>query len=345
MEYKDYYRVLGVSKTAGEKEIKQAYRKLARKYHPDVNPGDRGAESRFKEIGEAYEVLSDPDKRRKYDQLGANWQQYERFARERGGGFGTGFPGFEGLRMEFGGRGAERFGGFSDFFKVFFGGGLDLDDSLGRGGKGFGAGGPGFGASRGFAGASGFEPLSGKGGDLTAPIEITMEEAYHGTRQRLSLQTTPQGPPQQIEVKIPPGVREGSRVRVASKGEPGRGGGPSGDLYLEVKLLPHRLYRREGDDLYCEVPVSVTEAALGAEIEVPTLSGKARIKVPPGSQSGSSLRLRGKGLPHLKGGQHGDLLVKLKVVTPTDLSDRERKLLEELRSIRGQNPRAHLGCV
>ncbi len=342
MDYKDYYQTLGVSKNASEKVIKQGYRRMARKHHPDVNPGDRGAEVRFKEINEAYAVLSDPEKRRKYDQLGANWQQYERVAQQGGGGFP---PGFEGFHVEFEGQpGAERSGGFSDFFKIFFGGGFD-DDSI------FGGAGPESGRRRGRRGARrgsgaggfGFDPRPSKGRDVSAPLEITLEEAFGGSQRRLALQDNPGSPQQQIEVKIPPGVKDGSRVRVAGKGQPGVGGAPPGDLYLEVKLLPHSLYRREGDDLYVDVPVTVTEAALGAEVEVPTFSGKSRIKIPAGSQSGRLLRLRGKGMPQLKKKGHGDLFARVKVVTPTELSQKERALLEELHSLRSEDPRPHSG--
>ena len=324
MDYKDYYQVLGVPKNASEKQIKQVYRKLARKYHPDINPGDRGAEVRFKEINEAYEVLSDPDKRRKYNQLGTNWQQYERYARQGAGG---GAPGFGGFRVDFGGMGGERSGGFSDFFKTFFGGGLDIDELFGRGGGG-GFRGPGSGGKR----RGGFSGSPSKGRDVTASLEITLEESFHGAIKRLSLQAGAGEPPQQMEVKIPAGVSDGSRIRAAGKGER-LGGGPPGDLYLEIEMRPHHLYRREGNDLHVDVPVTITDVALGAEIEVPTLTGNARIKVPPVSQSGRLLRLRGKGMPKLKGGGHGDLFVKLKVVTPTDLTERERELLEELRKV------------
>jgi curved DNA-binding protein len=335
VEYKDYYQTLGVSKNASEKEIKQAYRRLARKHHPDVNPGDRGAESRFKEINEAYAVLSDAEKRRKYDQLGANWQQYERVAQARGGGRAGFPPGFD-FNVEYEGPGAERFGGFSDFFKIFFGG-ADAESIFGGM-----AGGRAGGRSRARP-ARDFGLEAEKGSDVSAPLEITLEDAFHGSQQRLALQTNPGAPPTQIDVKIPAGVRDGSRVRLAGKGEPGQGGAPRGDLFLDIKIRPHHLYRREGDDLYLDLPVTVTEAALGTEVEVPTLSGRTRIKVPAGSQSGQLLRLRGKGMPRLKGGGHGDLLTRIKVVTPTQLSDRERELLEELRSLRKDNPRAHLG--
>jgi curved DNA-binding protein len=334
VEYRDYYKILGVPKDASEKQIKQAYRKLARKLHPDINPGDRGAEVRFKEINEAYEVLSDPEKRRKYDQLGSNWKQYERVAREHP----SGFPGFEGFRVDFGGQGGEQFGGFSDFFKTFFGGGLDLDEILGRA-KGGGFRGGGF---RGQGG--GFSSAPTKGRDVAAAIEISLEESFHGSRKRLSLQSSPMATPQEIEVKIPAGVRDGSRIRVAGKGESSPGSGSPGDLYLEVKLRPHNLYRREGDSLYLEVPITITEAALGAEIEIPTFTGKARIKVPAGSQSGRLMRLRGKGMPRLKGGDRGDLFAKLLIIVPVQLSDRERQLLQELGTLRKDNPRAHLGC-
>ncbi len=335
MDYKDYYKVLGVSKDANEKQIKQAYRKLARKYHPDINPGDLGAEVKFKEINEAHEVLSDSEKRRKYDQLGSNWKQYEQYARQHPGGF----PGFEGFRVDFGGGpGGQRGGGFSDFFKTFFGGGIDFDDILGGraggGGGGFRGGGP----------RGGFGGGPSKGRDVSAMLEIGLEESYHGAQKRLSLQGDPSSPGQTIEVKIPIGVKNGSRIRLGGKGEPGTMGGPQGDLYLEVQVRPHSIYRREGDDLYVDVPVTMAEVALGAEIEVPTMSGKARIKVPPGSQCGRLMRLRGKGMPHLKGDGQGDLFAKLKVVTPSDLSERERELYQELSSLRNENPRSHFGC-
>ena len=335
MAQRDYYEVLGVKKGASMDEIKRAYRKLAVKYHPDKNPGDKQAEDRFKEINEAYAVLSDADKRRKYDQLGANWQQYERAAQARGGG--AGFPpGFEGFHVEYEGPGAERFGGFSDFFKIFFGG-ADAESIFGGTGRGRA------GARSRARPASGFGFEAEKGSDVSAPLEIALEDAFHGSQQRLALQTRPGAPPRQIDVKIPAGVRDGSRVRLAGKGEPGQGGAPPGDLFLDVKIRPHHLYRREGDDLYLDLPVTVTEAALGTEVEVPTLSGRTRIKVPAGSQSGQLLRLRGKGMPRLKGGGHGDLLARIKVLTPTKLSDRERELLEELKSLRKENPRAHFG--
>jgi curved DNA-binding protein len=344
VDYKDYYQVLGVAKNASEKEIKQAFRKLARKFHPDVNPGDRGSEQKFKEINEAHEVLSDPEKRRKYDQLGANWKQYEQYA---GPGRGAqGAPGFGGFRVDFEGAGG---GGFSDFFRTFFGGGVDFEDLLNQQGGGFRSGREGRtprrerGGSRGFGGFGFGGPAGAEPGrDVSATLEVTLEEAYNGTTRRLSLEG-PSGA-ETIEVRIPKGVKDGSKVRVQGKGEKGTGT-ESGDLYLEVKMLPHSIYRREGDDLYVEVPVTFAEAALGAEIEIPTLSGKARIKVPPGSQSGRAMRLKGKGMPRVKGDGHGDLFAKLAVVVPKELNSRELELVKELGALRSDNPRAHLGCA
>ena len=332
MDYKDYYQLLGVAKNANEKDIKQAFRKLARKHHPDVNPGDLGAEQKFKEINEAHEVLSDPDKRRKYDQLGANWKQYEQYAGPRPGGPGApgGFPGFGGggFNVEFE-RGEG--GGFSDFFRTFFGGGVDIDDLFGQGYPGARRAGRRGRAAQGFG-----QPPLQPGRDVTAQIEVTLEEAFHGTVKRLTLDG------QSIDVRLKKGVKDGSKVRVAGKGEPGAAG--PGDLYLDVKMRPHHIYRREGDDLYVDVPVTFAEAALGAEIEVPTMSGKVGIKVPAGSQNGRLLRLKGKGMPKLKDTGEGDLFAKLTVVVPKKLNEREQELVQELASLDEENPRAHLGC-
>jgi curved DNA-binding protein len=329
VDYKDYYQVLGVPKNASEKEIKQAFRKLARKHHPDVNPGDRGAEQKFKEINEAHEVLSDPEKRRKYDQLGSNWKQYEQYAR------GPSPGGFGGFRVDFEGPGGGG-GGFSDFFKTFFGGGIDLEDLFGQ------ARGGGSRSARRERSGRGFGATPEAGRDVSAVVEVTLEEAHQGTTRRMSIEGGPGA--EAFDVRIPPGVKEGSRVRVSGKGEKSYGGA-SGDLYLEVKIKPHSLYRREGDDLYVDVPVTFAEAALGAEIEVPTLSGRARIRVPAGSQTGRLMRLKGKGMPPLKAGERGDLFAKLVVVVPKELQPRELELVKELQTLRSDNPRAHLGCA
>ena len=331
MDYKDYYQVLGVAKNANEKDIKQAFRKLARKHHPDVNPGDLGAEEKFKEINEAHEVLSDPDKRRKYNQLGANWKQYEQQGRpgqagQAGqGGFGGGGWGVE---FESGASGA-----FSDFFKTFFGGGVEFDDVFGQAGGSYRGRRPGGRRGR---GPQGFQPPPQPGRDITAPIEVTLEEAFHGAVKRLTLDG------QTIDVRLKKGVKNGSKVRVAGKGEPGAAG--AGDLYLDVKMRAHHIYRREGDDLYVDVPVTFAEAALGAQIEVPTMAGKVGIKVPAGSQNGRLMRLKGKGMPKLKDKGQGDLFAKLQVLVPKKLSERAQELLKELASLDEDNPRAHLGC-
>lgn len=333
MDYKDYYKVLGISKTASEKEIKQAFRKLARKYHPDVNPGDLGAEQKFKEINEAHEVISDPDKRRKYDQLGANWKQYEQYQRPGAGGFpgfGGGGGGRGGVHVEFEG-GA---GGFSDFFKTFFGGAADVEDLFGQSGGSFRSQRPGARRGRGPQGFGQAPPQPGR--DISAAIEVTLEEAFHGVVKRLTLDGDT------IDVRIQKGVKDGSKIRVTGKGEPGAAG--HGNLYLNVQLRAHPVYRREGDDLYVDVPVTFAEAALGGDIEVPTLSGKVGIKVPAGSQTGRMMRLKGKGMPHLKGGGVGDLFAKIAVVVPKELSEREQELIQELRSLSDANPRANLGC-
>jgi curved DNA-binding protein len=301
MDYKDYYKVLGVPKTATEKDIKTAYRKLARQFHPDLNPGNKKAEARFKEVGEANEVLSDAEKRKRYDELGANWQAYERAG--RGGAPrawpGGGFPGGRGnVRVEFG----EDVGGFSDFFKTFFGGG-------GFSGEGFG------------------EPGPGAGSDLESVLEVNLDEVLKGGKRTLRLGE------RQVEVKVPPGVREGSRLRVAGEGGAGRRGGPKGDLYLRVALRPHPSFeRRAGSDIATNVKVPLTTAILGGEMTVPTLDGSLSVKVPAGTSSGQTFRLRGQGLPELgKPEKRGDLLATAEIELPKTLSSRQKELFEEIR--------------
>lgn len=308
LEYKDYYKTLGVSRSASEKEIKAAYRKLARKHHPDVNPGDGQAEARFKEVNEAYAVLSDPDKRRRYEQLGADW------AAHQGGAGPGGWPGGGRVRVDFSGAGEPDLGGFSEFFRTFFAGG-------------------GFGPT-GFGGFSDFDAgLAGQaaqGGDLEHPIDLTLEEVLQGARRALAADSGAR----RVEVKIPAGVRDGSRVRVAGEGRPGRRGGRRGDLYLRVRVLPHPRFERRGDDLHTKVVVPLTTAVLGGEVKVPTLDGSREIKVPPGTPVGRTFRLRGQGLPRLEaGGERGDLLAALGVELPGELSKRERELFEELRGL------------
>lgn len=295
--FRDYYEVLGVPRGASDEEIRSAYRKLAREYHPDVN-SDPGAEDRFKEVSEAYEVLRDPEKREKYERLGANWKAGEDVS--GASGFGGGFAGGDGQGFSDG-------GGFSDFFESFFGG------------------------RRGASG--GFEGFSMRGGDQEATIEVTLEEAARGGKQKISLADG-----RDFEVRIPPGVRDGQKIRLAGQGGEGASGGPAGDLYLRVRIKRHPRFRREGDDLVVEVPVAPWEAALGATVPVPTLDGNAKVKVPAGSSSGRRLRLRGEGMPG-PGGRKGDLYASVRIVVPKALEKRERELFEELAAVSRFDPR------
>ncbi|RLC65751.1 MAG: J domain-containing protein [Chloroflexi bacterium] len=327
MEYRDYYKILGVSRDASEKEIKRAYRKLARQFHPDVNPGDKRAEERFKEINEAYEVLSDPDKRHKYDQLGANWQQWQRMGRDPGqfdwSQWFASAPG--GVRVEWGGDIGDLFGGsgasaFSDFFRTIFGGMGDTGYTRA--------------AEDLFRRPTGQHGVRGQ--DMDASIEITLEEAFHGTTRVLR-----QGN-RRIRVKIPPGARTGSKVRIAGKGGPGYGvGSPPGDLYLNITVKPHPVYEREQDDLRCEIDVDLFTAVLGGQVRLATLNGDVSLRIPPGTDGGTTFRLRGKGMPNPRNPERrGDLLATVQIQVPKSLAPRERELFEELahlRHLRGRN--------
>ncbi len=323
--YKDYYAALGVSKTASEKEIKGAYRKLARKYHPDVNSGDKAAEEKFKEVTEAYEVLSDDDKRKKYDQYGDQWRA---FSQNGGGpsGFPGGFPGGNsgGYRMEYGGDAGD-FGNLNDLFATLFGG-----QEMG-GGSRFGGG--------------GFRQPPRKGQDIETAFQITLEEAFHGGTRSISLQVPKARydlsnhredfDTRRVEVKIPQGVAEGQKIRLSGQG----GAGPAGpgDLYLIVQIAPHSQFERKGDDLYVDVPVSYLDAALGGEAKVPTLKGtRLTMNLPAGTQSGQAFRLGGQGMPRLKGGGSGDLYARAKITVPKTLSAKEKELLAELRTLSGK---------
>ena len=287
MEYKDYYKTLGIPRTASEKEIKAAYRKLARKHHPDMNPGSKQSEARFKEINEANDVLSDPEKRRRYDQLGANWDAF------RGTAAGGPSPWPEGFHVETEGfGGAAGPGGFSDFFRTFFGGGFED-----------------------FAKST---AAHGAGAERDYPVDLTLEEVFHGATRTLEIGGR-RG--RRVEVKIPAGVREGTRVR-------------AGDVHLRVRLAPHPRFERKGDDLQTTVRAPLTTVVLGGEVVVPTLDGSVGIKVPAGTPAGRVFRLRGHGLPRLEHhGTRGDLLATLAVDLPKDLSKRERELFEELRKL------------
>ncbi|HTA32834.1 MAG TPA: DnaJ C-terminal domain-containing protein [Solirubrobacteraceae bacterium] len=308
--YQDYYETLGVARDASEKDIRSAYRKLAREHHPDVNK-EPGAEDRFKQISEAYEVLRDKDKRERYDRLGANWKAGQDVSGAGGaGGFEEAFrggDGFSDVRVDFGG------GDFSDFFESLFGG----QGARARGGAGR-------------AGANGFAL---RGADQETTLELTLEEAAAGGKKRLSL-----GDGRDFEVEIPQGVRAGQRIRLAGQGGPGSGGGPAGDLFLRVRVKRHPLFRVKGNDLYVDLPVSPWEAALGAEVPVRTLSGTARVRVPPDSSSGRRLRLRGEGLP-TTGGAAGDLHAVVTVRVPKRLEQEERELFEQLAAVSKFDPR------
>lgn len=318
MDFKDYYTTLGIAKTASEKEIKQAFRKLARKYHPDVNPGDKGAEAKFKEVNEANEVLSDPAKRKKYDELGANWRAYENAPPPSAGspfGRGAGAGGFHTMSQE---EMSDMFGGdspFSDFFTTFFGGmGGHEPEGGARGSRG--------------------RPRNRKGQDVEHPFELDLEQALRGSVQRLQLRHD--GHARSVEVRIPPGVTDGSRVRVAGEGGRGTGSGPSGDLYLRIQLKPHPVFEVKARDVYTKTRVPVTTAVLGGEVDVVTPEAKTlRLKVPPGTQSGQRFRLRGHGLPAVgKPDDRGDLYANVEVEIPKALSDEERTLYESLRAMR-----------
>ena len=359
---KDYYDVLGISKGADEKEIKKAYRKLARKYHPDVNPGDKEAERKFKEIGEAYEVLNDPKKRGQYDRFG-------HAAFEQGGpgpkGYGGGYGGFRPEHVHTYGEG-------SDFSEIF-------GEMFGRRGAGFG-------------------PM--KGADSQYQMEVELEDALFGATREVGIrreaactacggtgagggpastcplckgsgrvgsgvqflgavQVCPRckgngkaAPPcgvcggagtsirdERLTVKIPPGVDTGSKVRLAGKGGPGVSGGPPGDLYIQMQVRPHPFFERKGDDLHCEVPITVTEAALGAKVDVPTKDGAVTMTLPPGTQSGQEFRLRGKGAPKLGGGGSGDQFVRVRIASPKEYNEKAKGLLRELADAQPYNPR------
>jgi len=314
VQFRDYYETLGVSKTASEDEIKSAFRKLARKYHPDVAKDKKAAEEKFKQINEAYEVLSDPDKRRKYDQLGENWNQPGGFQPPpqwgggQPGGFRWGSGENGGVEFEFGGT------GFSDFFEAFFGGG--------RGRSAFG----GFG-QRG--------TMAERGNDVEADIMVTLEEALNGSTRQVSLRRAGSKKTETYQVKIPRGVREGQRIRLAGQGEAGERGGKSGDLFLRVRLARHPDFSVEGSDLVHEVKIAPWQAVLGDQLIVPTLEGSARLKLPPGTQGGQRFRLRARGLPGVSG-QRGDLYVMVQIAVPKKLSERERELWQQHAHLHGR---------
>ncbi|MEB3307032.1 MAG: J domain-containing protein [Cyanobacteriota bacterium] len=302
--YRDYFKVLGVDRGADADTVKRAFRKLARQYHPDVNPGDKSAEARFKEISEAYEVLSDPDKRRRYEQFGQYWSQ-------------VGAPGEGGADVDFG-----RYGNFDDF----------INDLLGRFGSGFPGTGFGAGGFPGGFGAGVRAPSDAPNLDAEARIALSFSEGFHGCERTLAVNE------ERVQVRIPPGVRNGTRLRLKGKGNLQPGTGRRGDLYLNLQLQDHPVWRLDGDQLRAELPLSFDELALGGEVSVATPDGEATVNVPAGFPMGRSLRLKGKGWP-IQGGR-GDLLLTPVLKWPEQFSSQELRLLEQLRGLRSQDPRA-----
>ena len=299
MAKNDYYQTLNVKRDASDKDIKQAYRRLARQYHPDVNPGDAAAEQKFKEVSEAYEVLGNTENRAKYDRFGHQ-------AFDSSGGFG----GFQSgnIRDIFGSG-----GGFAEGFGTLF------EDLFGGSGR---------------AGA-----MPQRGQDTEQTLEIPFEDALHGTSRRVRL-TNRDGSVEQRQVKIPPGVDTGSKIRIAGRGGAGMAGGPPGDLYVVIQVKPHAYFERHGRDIECEVPVTLAEAVLGGKIEVPTIDGPTAMTLPPGTQNGRRFRLRGKGAPNRQGGERGNQFVRVHVVLPEKIDDRSRELLEEFSARNPMQPRA-----
>jgi curved DNA-binding protein len=327
-DFRDYYATLGVNKGASADEIKRAFRKLARKYHPDMNPGDKAAEAKFKEVNEAYEVLSDADKRKKYDQFGQYWKQAS-------DGWAPGGAG----GVDFGGFDFSQYSSFDEFINELLG----RFGSPGAGNPGRqtysyrpGAGTSGFGGFNDF----GFNDPSASGTlglDIESNLSLTLSEAFHGVQKRLSLGN------EVITVRIPPGAKPGSRVRIKGKGQVSPYNQQRGDLYLVVELQPHSFFQFEGDNLVCEVPIAPDEAVLGGSIEVPTPDGMVTMNIPAGIRSGQTLRLRGKGWVKKDG--RGDQLVRVVIMPPKDLSSVEREYYEKIRSARTVDPRSHLKQV
>jgi DnaJ-class molecular chaperone len=320
---KDFYEVLGVARGASEDEIKKAYRKNARKLHPDLNPGDKSAEDQFKQLQAAYDVLSNPEDRKLYDQYGENWravkavagtpppvwEQAQRSTRQGGRGAGDPAGGFDFSDFEFGGFAPGGGGGGFDIFEEIFS----------RGERGRGA-------------------RSGRGRDIEAQLELSLEDAHRGGRHTLQMQSDAKT----IDVNIPAGVRDGSTVRLAGQGGAGSNGNEPGDLYLHIRLRPHPLFRVNGDDVEVELPIAPWEASLGAKVEAPTIDSKVEVTIPAGTNTGQRLRLRGQGLNKRNGGR-GDEYVRVKIVVPKEASAEERKLYEELKSVSRFDPRRGYG--
>ncbi|KGO32725.1 hypothetical protein JT06_18770 [Desulfobulbus sp. Tol-SR] len=323
VQYKDYYKILGISRDASKDEIQRAYRKLARKFHPDLNK-EAGSEEKFKEINEAYEVLKDPAKREKYDQFGSNWQQGDNFQPPPGWQYRSDFGrGQQGPQESF--FWSSDGGAYSDFFEALFGGRFHENVKGAQGGQPF--------------------SINRRGSDHEAVLRISLEEAFRGGTKTITMQSTGPGMDgnlssreKRYDVKIPPGIMPGQKIRLSGQGGKGSGSGGSGDLYLKVEIEPHPRFRLEGYDLYTELAITPWEAAMGAQIDVQTLDETVTLKIPPGIQSGQKLRLRAKGMPNPKG-RRGDLYAVMKIKVPKKLSKKERQLFEELSKVSSFNPR------
>jgi curved DNA-binding protein len=340
MEYKDYYKILGVSKDASKDEIKKQYRKLARQYHPDTNSGDTTAAQKFSEINEAHEVLSDPEKRKKYDALGSDWQRYQSTGSESDFDWSKYTGGFGGGRQS-GGNRTYRYtsgdwgdvfgdeGGFSDFFKNIFGGfGSGFESTFDFGGGG----------AEGTAGSRGADPFgyaagggqsTPQGRDLAAELNVSIEDAYSGCTRVIGLDG------RNFRINLKPGFRDGQTIRLKGKGSPGPQGGKPGDLYITLRIEPHPHYRREGDDLHMDVEVSLFTALLGGELDVKSLGGTFKLKIPPETKNNTVFRLKGRGFPVYEGGgKRGDLLVKAEIEIPENLNQKEKELVKNWKQIR-----------
>ena len=299
VSYNDYYQLLGIERSASGDEIARAFKKLARKHHPDLNAGNAQAEEKFKEVNEAYEVLKDPEKRKLYDQLGHNWKHGQQF---------QGAPGFENMHFSFNGGDAS---GFSDFFDMIFG------QSAQGGGRAGNFGPDPFG---------GFSARQRRGRNVEAEFAISLEDAVKGGRRTLALSGP--GGERTLEVNIPAGIREGAKLRLAGQGSPAPGGGASGDLLLHIRFAPHPHFQVDGDNLLCDLPLAPWEAALGVQARIPTLEGEAELQVPAGTSSGRKFRLRGKGMG--AGARRGDLLARVQIMLPETTTEREQQLWKEL---------------
>jgi len=330
MEYKDYYKILGVDKKASQEEITKAYKKLARKYHPDLNPNDPTAENKFKDVNEAHEVLKDPEKRKHYDALGPNWQHGQNFQPP---------PGYENVHFEFRGDSRGGFdmggmGGFSDFFETIF---RDF------GSRGHGYHGP---DAQNFKGG----PFSGarasfRGQDAEATLDLTLEEAYQGGQKSITLQEQvigPDGRPRvqtkTLNVNVPSGIKDGNKIRLTGQGSPGRGSGSAGDLYLKVRIAPHPLFKVDGNNIIYDLSLAPWEAALGTTVRVPTLEGEVQMNIPAGVSSGQKMRIKGKGLG--RGAAKGDQLVRIMIKAPSNLTQEEKGLWQKLSEVSEFNPRS-----